>query len=71
MCFTSDNVGMNINLNEVDCKDSIRLLFSENPGVLIQSEFDLTKVFFGIGVNCFKIGNVNLNGKLNILSNKN
>ena len=70
MCFTSDNVGMNINLNEVDCKDSIRLLFSENPGVLIQSEFDLTKVFFGIGVNCFKIGNVNLNGKLNILNHE-
>ena len=70
MCFTSDNVGMNINLNEVDCKDSIRLLFSENSGVLIQSEFDLTKVFFGIGVNCFKIGNVNLKGKLNILNHE-
>ena len=68
MCFTSDNVGMNINLNEVNCKDSIRLLFSENSGVLIQSEFDLTKVFLGIGVNCFKIGNVNLDGKLNILN---
>ena len=70
MCFTSDNVGMNINLNEVDCKDSIRLLFSENPGVLIQSEFDLTKVFFGIDVNCYKIGNVNLKGKLNILNHE-
>ena len=68
MCFTSENVGLNINLNEVDNKDSIKLLFSENSGVLIQSEFDLTKVFYRIGVNCYKIGKVNLEGKLNILN---
>ena len=68
MCFTSDNVGMNINLNQVDCKDSIKLLFSENPGVIIQSEIDLTKVFFDIGVDCYRIGKVNLDGKLNILN---
>ena len=66
MCFTSECVGMNINLNEIECKDSIKLLFSENSGVLIQSEVDLTKLFNNLGVKCYKIGEVNTEGKLNI-----
>jgi phosphoribosylformylglycinamidine synthase len=36
MCFGNTDGGLNINLNKIKEKDLIKLLFSENPGILIQ-----------------------------------
>jgi len=38
MCFTRNDIGLEINLTELDERDPVRLLFSENPGLLIQVE---------------------------------
>ena len=36
MCFTRNDVGMEIDLSSLKESDSVRLLFSENPGILLQ-----------------------------------
>lgn len=36
MCFPTTNLGLNINLSEIKEKDLIKVLFSENPGVILQ-----------------------------------
>ncbi len=38
MCFADNNIAANIDLTAIGEKDSIKLLFSENPGIIIQSK---------------------------------
>lgn len=38
MCFAQPDVGIEIDLNEIQEQDIIKILFSENPGVIIQVE---------------------------------
>ena len=38
MCFSSNKGGMKVDLTEIGEKDLIRLLFSENPGIVIQCD---------------------------------
>ncbi|MCX6235782.1 MAG: phosphoribosylformylglycinamidine synthase [Bacteroidetes bacterium] len=40
MTFTSNHIGMDIDLTGIGEKDTIRLLFSENPGIIIQVSKD-------------------------------
>ncbi|MGV6846531.1 MAG: phosphoribosylformylglycinamidine synthase, partial [Lutibacter sp.] len=37
MCFAQNNVGLNIDLSAINESDSIKLLFAENSGIIIQS----------------------------------
>ena len=57
---------MDINLTELGCSDSTKLFFSENQGLIIQSELNLENNFSKIGVDCHKIGKINNVGLLNI-----
>ena len=66
MCFSSNKIGMDINLTHLGCEDSTKLLFSENAGIIIQSEKNLQKEFSSINVECLKIGKTNKGGILNI-----
>ena len=66
LCFSSDKIGMDIDLTEIGCSDTVKLFFSENAGIIIQSVSDLNTAFSRIGVNCFKIGRINKDGLLNI-----
>ena len=36
MCFANTEGGLNINLNKMKCDDLVKLLFAENPGIVIQ-----------------------------------
>ncbi|MEA3495645.1 MAG: phosphoribosylformylglycinamidine synthase, partial [Bacteroidota bacterium] len=38
MCFPTNKSGMEIDLQEIGEKDNVKLLFSENPGIIIQVE---------------------------------
>ncbi len=38
MCFSQPEIGLDVDLNELPEKDFIKILFSENPGILIQVE---------------------------------
>ena len=41
LCFSSNEIGIDINLTHLGCEDSTKLLFSENTGIIIQSEKNL------------------------------
>ena len=58
MCFPSNKLGLNIDLTLLNIKDTIKLLFSENSGLLLQSKINLTKHFKKEQIKCFHIGKV-------------
>ena len=66
LCFSSNKIGMDIDLTEIGCSDTVKLFFSENAGLIIQSDSDLNTDFSRLGVSCFKIGKINKDGLLNI-----
>jgi phosphoribosylformylglycinamidine synthase len=46
MAFAQPGIGLQIDTTEMEISDSVRLLFSENPGVIIQvNDLDFTTVF--------------------------
>ena len=70
MCFADINLGAEIDLGAINQKDSIKLLFSENSGVVIQAfnDDEIEKQLSQAGVNFFKIGKANLSDNLNIIN---
>ena len=68
LCFSSNEIGIDINLTHLGCEDSTKLLFSENTGIIIQSEKNLQKEFSSINVECLNVGKTNNNSLLNIVN---
>jgi len=67
MCFSDPGVGANIDLSELDESDLIKILFSENAGVLIQAKDDrLVELLQSNSVSFSKIGSPSLIPTLHI-----
>ena len=67
MCFAENNLGADIDFSLINEKDSIKLLFSENPAIVIQAkDKSIEKVFKDKGINYYKIGNVTTNKNISI-----
>ena len=64
MCFPSNNIGLNIDLTSLNEKDCVKVFFSENSGILLQSRINLTKYFNKEKIKCIHIGKVISNSKL-------
>ena len=59
MCFPSINISANIDLSSLNEKDSVKLLFSENCGLIVQSKSEeIEKIFTQFSVEYYKIGEV-------------
>ncbi len=59
MCFPSINISANIDLSALNEKDSVKLLFSENCGLIVQSKSEeIEKIFTQFLVEYYKIGEV-------------
>jgi len=59
MCFPSINISANIDLSGLNEKDSVKLLFSENCGLIVQSKSEeIEKIFTQFSVEYYKIGEV-------------
>ena len=72
MCFADNNVGIDVNLDAIAETDIVKLMLSENAGLIIQSnESAIIKTFADQGVDCIKIGDVNSSGNLNITKSSN
>ena len=56
MCFPTSWAGMELDVSKIKAKDLISLLFSENSGIILQSNNELDKVLAAEGINCVKIG---------------
>jgi|26BtaG_2_1085354.scaffolds.fasta_scaffold00002_161 phosphoribosylformylglycinamidine synthase len=71
MCFADLNLGANLNLSSLGEKDSVKLLFAENCGVVIQASNDakIEKLLASKGVDFKKIGNVTDQETLRIKNN--
>ncbi len=69
MCFPSINISANIDLSALNEKDSVKLLFSENCGLIIQSKSDeIEKIFSQFSIDYYKIGEV-ISGDSMIIKN--
>ncbi len=70
MCFSDIDLGANLDLSDLGENDIIKLLFSENCGLVFQAKDDsVEKVLLDAGVDCKKIGAVSSEATLNIKNN--
>jgi phosphoribosylformylglycinamidine synthase len=67
MCFSDNSIGANLLFDELNEKDSIKLLFSENSGLVIQSKDNSIENYFKEEkIEFFKIGETTKSNKLSI-----
>ena len=68
MCFADMDLGADLDLSDLDEKDSVRLLFSENCAVVIQAADDASveKILSSKGIDYKKIGSVTEKATLHI-----
>jgi len=71
MCFAKTNIGLAVDLSGINENDTIKLLFSENPGILIQVSGDnkAKEVLMNAGVNYIKIGSTTATGNIELKDN--
>jgi len=72
MCFSNINGGITINVSALDEEDTIKILFSQNPGIIIQvkDEDDVEEFLLENGISYFSIGHP-VNDRTLFVTNKN
>jgi phosphoribosylformylglycinamidine synthase len=70
MCFADVNLGADFNISELNEEDTIKVLFSENAGIVFQADASIEEAFEEIGITVFNIGTANNSGKVNIKNNE-
>jgi len=70
MCFPSQAVGMQVDVTQLEEKDLVKALFSENPGILIQVEAngEVEKLLSSAQIEFKSLGTVTLDGKIELAS---
>ena len=58
MCFSSLEIGMHIDLDELEEQDTSKVLFSEKIGLILQSKFDIESILKKEKIKCIRIGSV-------------
>lgn len=56
MCFPENHIGASLNLNNFNEKDTIKVLFAENTGVLLQLKVDGVNFFKNEGIELIELG---------------
>jgi phosphoribosylformylglycinamidine synthase len=58
MCFSNTSGGITINLTAIDEIDTVKILFSQNPGIIIQVKDDdeVAEILLENGISYFSIG---------------
>ncbi|MDG2173686.1 MAG: phosphoribosylformylglycinamidine synthase [Flavobacteriaceae bacterium] len=65
MCFADNNIAANIDLTSIGERDSIKLLFSENSGIVVQSKDEsIEEILDNKRIDYCKIGSVTTEKKL-------
>lgn len=69
MCFADNNFGAELDITNINEKDSFKVLFAENAGIVIQSKDDsIEKVLSEANIEFFNIGKVTESDVLNIIN---
>ncbi len=68
MCFPSQSIGMQVDVAQLEEKDLVKALFSENPGILIQVEAngEVEKLLATAQIEFKTLGTVTTNGKIEL-----
>jgi len=67
MCFADTDLGANINLTNINEKDSIKILFAENTGIILQAkDLSIEKTLQKNNIEFFNIGKVSSKAIMNI-----
>ena len=66
MCFADVNLGADFDLSALNEMDSIKLLFSENTGIVFQADESIETILTEKNIEFFAIGTCNNSGKINI-----
>jgi phosphoribosylformylglycinamidine synthase len=64
MCFADRDLGANLNLDVLKEPDLIKLLFSENVGVVFQADESIEQIFRDKNISVYKLGTVTSEGLL-------
>ena len=71
LCFTDVNLGAELDLTDLSEKDSIKLLFSENAGIVFQAkDKSIESILTKANIQFFNIGKVTSSDTLSIINNQ-
>ncbi|MFI1745517.1 phosphoribosylformylglycinamidine synthase [Thalassobellus sediminis] len=70
MCFADVNLGADFDISALNEEDSIKVLFSENSGIVFQGDASVESILEENNIEFFKIGTVNNSATLNIKNNE-
>ncbi len=58
MCFANTTGGISVNLSALDESDTVKILFSQNPGIIVQvkDEDEVAEILLENGISYFSIG---------------
>ena len=69
LCFADNNLGAELDLSDLAEKDSLKLLFSENTGIVIQSkDTSIENILNHVNIEFFNIGTVTESDVLSIIN---
>ncbi|TWO31965.1 phosphoribosylformylglycinamidine synthase [Seonamhaeicola sediminis] len=69
LCFADNNLGAELDLSDLNEKDSFKLLFAENAGIVIQAkDSSVEKVLSGANIQFHRIGSVVKSDTLSIIN---
>mgnify|MGYP003113523935 CR=1 FL=1 len=66
MCFADDNLGAEFDISALNEDDSIKVLFSENSGIIFQADHSVEAILLENTIEFFNIGTVNSSGIVTI-----
>ncbi|OYU81213.1 MAG: phosphoribosylformylglycinamidine synthase [Flavobacterium sp. BFFFF1] len=66
MCFADVNLGANLDLSSIGENDTVKLLFSENIGIVFQADEDIERSFEQENVTIYRIGKATESNTMNL-----
>ncbi len=70
MCFPTTNIGAKINISTLKEADTLKVLFAENAGIIIQAESSIEPILKDHNISFTKIGEVTASDVLEIINNE-
>ncbi len=70
MCFADVNIGADLDLSALQEDDAIKILFSENSGIVFQADASVETILKSQNIEFFTLGEANTSGTVNIKNNE-
>ncbi|AUC22477.1 phosphoribosylformylglycinamidine synthase [Polaribacter sejongensis] len=70
MCFADVNLGADFNISSLKEEDPIKVLFSENSGIVFQADASVENILSENNIEFFNIGSANNSGTVTIKNNE-